>query len=178
MPRGGHQSILGNPNLDNHTETMKTTCSSTLFACSLLALAPIAGALANPIANWGQWRGPLGTGNAPQANPPTEWSEDKNIKWKVKVPGSGTSTPIVWGDNIFLLTAIPPEKKAEPAAAAAATTSNTNAPAGQGERRRGGGGGRGEKPTDKLKFTVLCVDRTSGKTLWEKVATEEIPHEG
>jgi len=155
---------------------MKMTHSSGLLALTLLALTPVAGAFANPLANWGQWRGPLGTGNAPQANPPLEWSEDKNIKWKVKVPGSGMSTPIVWGDKIFLLTAIPPEKKAEPTAASPATT--TNAPGDQGGRRRGGGFGRGEKPTDKLKFTVICLDRNSGKTLWEKVAVEEIPHEG
>jgi len=152
---------------------------STFLACSLLALAPVANTAANPNANWGQWRGPLGTGNAPDANPPSEWSEDKNIKWKVKVPGSGISTPIVWGDKIFLLTAVAPEKKADAVATpAAATASDTNAPAGQGGRRRGGGFGRGEKPTDKLKFTVLCLDRATGKTLWEKVATEEIPHEG
>ena len=116
---GWQKSILGNPGLTT-THTMNTTRSFTLLSCAL-ALTPLAGALANPLVNWGQWRGPLGTGNAPQANPPLEWSEDKNIKWKVKVPGSGTSTPIVWGDKIFLLTAIAPEKKAEPAAAASAT---------------------------------------------------------
>jgi outer membrane protein assembly factor BamB len=132
-------------------------------------MTPLGDTHANPLANWGQWRGPLGTGNAPQANPPSEWSETKNVKWKVKVPGSGTSTPIVWGDKIFLLTAIAPEKKAEPAAAA----TSTNPPAG-----RRGGFGRSEKPTDKIKFTVLCLDRKSGATLWQQTATEEIPHEG
>src|SRR6516165_264488 len=57
--------------------------------------------------NWPQWRGPLGTGVAPGAQPPIEWSETKNIRWKIAVPGKGHSTPIVWGERIFLTTAIP-----------------------------------------------------------------------
>lgn len=57
--------------------------------------------------DWPQWRGPLGTGAAPNADPPVEWSETKNIRWKVALPGNGHSTPIVWGDRIFLTTAVP-----------------------------------------------------------------------
>ena len=56
---------------------------------------------------WPQWRGPLGTGVAPNADPPVEWSEDKNIRWKRALPGLGHSTPIIWGDRIFLTAAIP-----------------------------------------------------------------------
>src|SRR5580704_14872255 len=56
---------------------------------------------------WAQWRGPLGTGVAPNATPPIEWSEIKNIRWKTALPGKGHSTPVVWGDRIFLTTAIP-----------------------------------------------------------------------
>jgi outer membrane protein assembly factor BamB len=155
---------------------MKTTIPLSTLAGALLALAP-AGTLANQLANWGQWRGPLGTGLAPQANPPTEWSETKNVLWKIKVPGSGISTPIVWGDNIFLLTAIAPEKKAEPAVTST-PTGGTNASGGPGGRQRGGGFGRSEKPSDKLKFVVLCLDRKTGKTIWQQTAAEEIPHEG
>src|SRR5712691_1782948 len=62
---------------------------------------------AQPQPNWPQWRGPLGTGVAPNANPPVEWSETKHIRWKIALPGKGHSTPIVWGDRIFLTTAIP-----------------------------------------------------------------------
>ena len=47
---------------------------------------------------WPEWRGPLGTGEAPQATPPREWSTTKNIAWKVQVPGIGKSSPIIWGD--------------------------------------------------------------------------------
>jgi outer membrane protein assembly factor BamB len=155
------------------------TCLLILTAAApLLALSELR---ANPQNNWPQWRGPLGNGLAPQADPPLEWSETKNVKWKVKVPGQGTATPIVWGDKVFVLTAIAPEKKAapQPVAQPAAQPVATNAPGGEGGRRRGGGGfGRGEKPTDVHDFVVLCLDRKSGKTLWQKSAKQEIPHEG
>src|SRR5438270_3216234 len=60
---------------------------------------------------WPQWRGPLATGVAPLADPPVSWSETEHVKWKVNVPGSGDSTPIIWADRVFLLTAIPTGKK-------------------------------------------------------------------
>ena len=50
---------------------------------------------------WAQWRGPLGTGVAPDAQPPVEWSETKNIRWKRVLPGKGHSSPVVWGEQIF-----------------------------------------------------------------------------
>jgi outer membrane protein assembly factor BamB len=56
---------------------------------------------------WPEWRGPLATGEGPQANPPLEWSEEKNIRWKVEIPGRGKSSPVVWGDLVFLTAAIP-----------------------------------------------------------------------
>src|SRR5436853_419016 len=43
-----------------------------------------------PNSNWPQWRGPLATGEAPNATPPQTWSETEHVKWKVKIPGSGT----------------------------------------------------------------------------------------
>src|SRR5262245_33947336 len=57
--------------------------------------------------SWPQCRGPSATGVSPTANPPLEWSETKNIKWKVEIPGRGSSSPIVWGDRVFVLTAVP-----------------------------------------------------------------------
>src|SRR6187551_1920012 len=56
---------------------------------------------------WPQWRGPLANGVSRTANPPTEWSETKNVRWKVEIPGRGSSTPVVWGDRLYLLTAVP-----------------------------------------------------------------------
>ena len=65
--------------------------------------------LLSPIAsadNWGHWRGPIGNGTALKGSPPTEWSSTKNVKWKVEVPGIGSSSPVVWGDQVFITTAV------------------------------------------------------------------------
>lgn len=138
-------------------------------------------------ADWPQWRGPMGTGVAPDADPPTKWSETENVKWKVKLPGSGSSTPIVWDKLVFIHTAIPAAKagaaQASPDRGAAVTPVLLQD---QPRRQRGGpGGGRGRggfgggpPPTDKYQFVLLCLDRNSGKTLWQKVVREEVPHEG
>ena len=56
---------------------------------------------------WPTWRGPLGTGEAPAAKPPIEWSDTKNIRWKVPVAGTGKSSPIVWRDTVYLTSAVP-----------------------------------------------------------------------
>ena len=56
---------------------------------------------------WPTWRGPLGTGEAPAAKPPLEWSETRNVKWKVALPGLGKSSPIVWRDTLYVTSAVP-----------------------------------------------------------------------
>ncbi|MHC4721012.1 MAG: PQQ-binding-like beta-propeller repeat protein, partial [Planctomycetota bacterium] len=68
---------------------------------------------------WPTWRGPDATGAARKGNPPLEWSETKNIKWKIKLPGEGSSSPIVWADRIFFQAAIRTDKKVS-------TTENTS----------------------------------------------------
>lgn len=158
--------------------TLSLPICLSIFAAALpLVLTPAA--WADPQDNWPQWRGPLANGLAPAANPPLEWSETKNVKWKVGIPGRGTATPIIWGDRIFILTAIGPENKpsAAPVAAAANANAGTNAAA-VGGRPRGGSFGAPEKPAEKFQFVVLCLDRKTGKTLWQKTAKEEVPHEG
>ncbi len=66
----------------------------------LAALSPLAAA-----ANWPQWRGPTGQGIVDDKRVPLEWSESKNLLWKSPLPGAGNSTPVVWGDRIFLTAA-------------------------------------------------------------------------
>jgi outer membrane protein assembly factor BamB len=129
--------------------------------------------------NWPQWRGPMANGVAPGGNPPTTWSESTNVKWKIKLPGSGSATPVVWGDRIFIQAAVPTGRKMDaPAAAAEPANASTNA-APEGRPRRGGGMGMGgEKPTEFYQFTLLCLDRQTGKILWQKIVREEVPHEG
>jgi outer membrane protein assembly factor BamB len=116
--------------------------------------------------NWHQWRGPNADGVSPSADPPVQWSEQSNIKWKVAIPGKGSATPIVWNDRIYLLSAIETDKKpAQPPARSAPAPSTGRAlalPA----------------PSTLHQYVVLCLDRATGKTLWQRVAAEEVPHEG
>ena len=154
------------------------------FACNLLASQ-------NSTAwreSWPQWRGPDGNGVAVAGNPPVKWNESSNVKWKVKIPGSGYSTPVIWKDRIFVSSAINTGKKAEPSTSAAVTgspqgsSSGGRGPGGQG--RPGGGGRRGGfpgmtmTPTEIHQFVVLCLDRGTGNTIWQTKVDELLPHEG
>ena len=127
--------------------------------------------------NWAQWRGPAFNGTSPSGTAPATWSETENVKWKFKIPGLGTSTPIVWEDQVFILTAI---ETAKPGAAPAAPPSEPAAERADGERRRprGGPGMRSEKPTTPVQFVIISLDRKTGKPLWQKTAREQVPHEG
>lgn len=138
--------------------------------------------------NWPQWRGPLMTGVSPTADPPVAWSETTNIKWKVKIPGQGLATPLVWGDQVFIQTAIPlPKSKESPDAKSGSPISTgkddaKSIPAGGKSdgppRGRSGRGMSAPPPTEPYQFVLLCLDRQTGKTSWQKVAREEVPHEG
>ena len=57
--------------------------------------------------NWSQWRGPDATGVSPDGDPPVEWSEDRNVRWKVAIPGKGHASPIIWEQTVFVATAVP-----------------------------------------------------------------------
>ena len=56
--------------------------------------------------DWPMWRGARGDGTSLERNVPTEWSATNNIVWKTPIPGEGHSSPIVWGDRLFLSTAL------------------------------------------------------------------------
>ena len=58
--------------------------------------------VASAAENWPQWRGPLGTGVAADGDYPVKFSADEGVAWKVELPGAGTSTPAVWGEQIFV----------------------------------------------------------------------------
>jgi outer membrane protein assembly factor BamB len=112
---------------------------------------------------WAQWRGPLMNGTAIVGNPPTVFGESKNLKWKTAIPGKGHATPIVWGDNIILLTAVPTSEAIEP--------TNTQ-PASPGGRAMSG-----TKTNLVHDFKVVLVDRKTGNFLWEKTVARELPIE-
>jgi outer membrane protein assembly factor BamB len=112
-------------------------------------------------AAWPHWRGPAHTGVAPGAAP-LEWSDTKNVAWKVEIPGRGHSSPVVWGDRIYLTTAIPTNRPAP-------------APEPAGRGRRGTGGGEGVR---EHRFEVIALDRASGKIAWRQAPVTATPHEG
>jgi outer membrane protein assembly factor BamB len=80
---------------------------STVVVClATVAAFSIFPSSAAPNTNWSSWRGSEGTGISAETNLPTEWSPEKNIKWKAALPGRGHSSPIVWENKIFLTTDI------------------------------------------------------------------------
>ncbi len=149
------------------------------FAASSIALC--ASARGEDVSSWPTWRGTSGAGLARDAKPPTTWSDTQNIKWKAKIPGVGFSTPIVWKDQIFLLTSI---ETSEEIAAPTPPPAPVEAPPTGGQKgkdgksgKRGGFGG-GPKPTKFHEFAVVSVSRATGAILWQKTARREVPHEG
>ena len=120
---------------------------------------------------WPTWRGPEATGAAPKGTPPLTWSETENVKWKVKLPGAGTSSPIVWGDRIFFQTATGTDQKGAPAAASEGSESGGD----EGGRRPFHGG---VAPDNVYRFELLCLDRGTGEIRWQRTVREELPHEG
>jgi outer membrane protein assembly factor BamB len=78
-------------------------------SAALAAAAALPSVSANGTAYWPTWRGPAGTGVSTTAKPPLEWSESRNVRWKVEIPGRGAGSPIVWGDRVYMLTAVPAE---------------------------------------------------------------------
>ncbi len=143
---------------------------------SLLALWPGLGAA--ELSSWPEWRGTTGTGTAPGAKPPTTWSDTQNIRWKTAVGGLGFSTPIIWRDRVFLLTATETSEERSPAPAPAAPAPTPGDQKGRGGKRVGGGFGGGGKPTKVHEFTVVALERATGAVAWRKVARREVPHEG
>ena len=113
--------------------------------------------------NWHQWRGPDSTGVSHAGKPPIQWSETENVKWKVAVDGNGGSSPIVWDDKVFLLTAINTGKV------------DPTLPKPEDQPKRVFGI---THPNTTYQFVVLCLDRNSGKEIWRQTATEKVPHEG
>ena len=110
--------------------------------------------------NWPQWRGPLANGVSPSANPPISWSETNNVRWKIPLPGKGHSSPIVFGDSVYLLGATP--------VGGAQKAVHDDAP-----------GVHDSVPvTHRHQFFALAVNRRDGSILWQKSLREEWPHEG
>ena len=105
---------------------------------ALIIIIPFAATAAEKTANWPQWRGPNGDGTTLAEKAPTTWSETKNLKWKLKLPGYGASSPIIWNDRVYL-------------------TCYSGY----------GAGSRGGSPSGLMRHLV-CVDAKTGKSVWQK----------
>jgi len=108
--------------------------------------------------NWPQFRG-LNAGVVEDDILPTAWSTTENVAWVIDIPGRAWSSPIVWGDRIFVTSAV----------------SQTEA-----ELPKKGLylGGNRDKPSDKVhRWMVYCIDFDSGKILWERLARQAVPEQ-
>lgn len=112
---------------------------------------------ARSLAYWPAWRGPMGTGVAPLADPPTRFSQQENLRWKTPIPGRGFSSPVVWGDHVFVTTATPAEELSV--------------------RDRGPRRGR-RGPIPEHRFQVVDLDLQTGRVRWRRTAVVAQPHEG
>jgi outer membrane protein assembly factor BamB len=131
--------------------------------CVAAGLAVLGLAAVGRGADWPQFRGPNGSATATGTALPSEWGTDKNVAWKAEVPGYGWSSPIVWGDKVFVTTAVS-DKQQKPT----------------GGFGGGGAGGFGrQRPPDVVyKWEVYCLNAADGKVLWKQTAAEQKPTVG
>ena len=97
--------------------------------------------------NWPHWRGISGNGCSATATPPTQWSATKNVKWKARIPGRGTGSPVIWNDQVFVVTAVDSSDEVK----------------------------RSSLP--ELHFMLFCFDRNDGEILWQRTAVTARPHQ-
>jgi outer membrane protein assembly factor BamB len=122
-----------------------------------IALLMLVGAAATAVAaDWPQFRGAGASAVGTDRNLPVEWGADRNIAWKVKVPGYGWSSPVVWADRVFVTTAVAqtPEK-----------------PTGSGNWQNG----TGRKLDTVYRWEIHCLGAADGKLLWKRTAAEGKP---
>jgi len=112
----------------------------------------------DPLAQWGQWRGPLCTGVAPKANPPIKWDAKTNIRWKSRIPGQGHSSPVVWDDKVYVTTAESFGDKL-------------------GVPKQPSGAHNNIDPERKMRFQIIAIDRKTGKSRWQTTVRQAQPHQ-
>ena len=122
---------------------MKTTV--LVLGIALLAAVPGPSSASD---EWPRFRGPDGSGLAAgDARPPTNWSATSNLKWKAALPGPGSSSPIIWGERVFV-----------------------TCYSGYGEGSSGAG-------PEKLQRHLVCLQRNTGNTSWDKSVPAELPED-
>ena len=166
----------------------------------LIGVGLIAGVPTAAAQGWPSWRGVADDGMA-HGDAPLTWDATENVKWKVAIPGRGHSSPVVWGNQIFVTTSIPIDSGSastqtsarrgraanaggdgggvHPTGAGRGRPSSGGHPGGGQSPRRGGWSPHGDSgPQTAHRFVLLSIDKTTGEVLWERTATEATPHEG
>jgi len=136
------------------------TCSRRTIALSLLS-ALAAGSIA-AAGDWPSWRGPGNSGFAPAADPPLQWSEERNVRFKVDVPGRGLASPIVANGRVYLLTTVPLDAGAYAESMEVAEAKQEFPPDVQPVGQR---------------YVLLAYHAGTGELLWKRTAVEKTPHE-
>ncbi len=110
--------------------------------------------------NWAQFRGPGATGVSAASGLPDTWNAEDGVAWRIPIPGRGWSSPIVWGNRIFVTTAIKEGGEPEPV------------------KKGLYFGGNRPAPKDVYRYAVCSLDLGSGKILWQKEVHRGIPQHG
>src|SRR5688572_7614626 len=128
----------------------------------------LAVAIATPAAaqEWPSYRGLRGSGVADGTNPPTTWNAQQSvgIRWKTPIPGMGHSSPVIWGDRVFITTAVADDDRNLTFRYGAAATTE--------------GAAAASRDNVQHSWRVYALDKRTGKVLWERVATEGVPRSG
>lgn len=130
-----------------------------LFRTLLLVMTAVACSGAE---NWPQWRGPAATGVSTEKGFPAEWANDKNVAWRAELGGLGVSSPVVWGDRVFVTYQTGSGGLRQGRHPTFVTEGN---PADLGETPLGGS--RLEKKDDRIQFAVAAHSTTDGRRLWQ-----------
>lgn len=136
--------------------------SSATVLIGLLSVLGLAGAAT---ADWQRWRGPEHNGTAPDAEPPIHWSEEKNVRFKVDLPGRGLASPIVVGERIYLLSAVAADSDAYARSQEAAA-----------EKLRKQEWPPSVDPVPQ-RFVISARSTRDGALIWQRTAAERVPHE-
>jgi outer membrane protein assembly factor BamB len=130
------------------------------FLPALLLSASLLNALSaannKALDRWPQFRGPDSSGVAEDPRLPDTWSATENVAWKAAIPGVGWSSPVVWGDRIFVTSVVSADEKEKP-------------------RKGLYFGGERKAPTDEHRWMVYAVDFKTGKVVWEREAHRGVP---
>src|SRR5437899_1351288 len=137
--------------------SMKFLNGWRVLVCLFYLLIGGAVPAAEPVANWPQFRGPGAMGVADNPNLPDRWSTNENVAWKIEVPGRGWSSPIVWGERVFLTTVV--------------SDGEVEAP----KKGLYFGGERREIPTATHRWLVLCIDIKTGREMCRQDAFRGTP---